>query len=113
MFFVESNTGKGALAALGAGLLAAYNSNFDGSNMGISKDPTEAELEYVKHLATHGKTYATKDEHQLRFQMFSAKHEIIKAHNQKGHKYKLGHNHMSDWTDDEFKQTLGFKSSAP
>ncbi len=109
MFFVQGNAGKGALAALGAGLLASYNSNFDGSHMGISNEPTEEELEYVKHLATHGKSFATKDEHQMRFQEFSAKHKIIKEHNTKGHKYKLGHNHMSTWTHDEFSSTLGFK----
>ena len=63
-FFIGA---KGSLAAFGAGLLATYNSNFDGSKMGISNNPTEAELEYIKHLATHGKSYSTKDEHEMRF----------------------------------------------
>lgn len=67
MFWIQKNPAKGALAALGAGLLSTYHPAFDGKNMGISTEPTENEMEYVKHLATHGISLNTKEEHEQRF----------------------------------------------
>lgn len=34
---------------------------------------------------------------------------MIKDHNASGKSWKLGHNHMSTWTDAEFQATLGYK----
>jgi len=36
-------------------------------------------------------------------------HKNIEETNAKGLSYKLGHNHMSDWTEAEFKRLLGYK----
>jgi cathepsin H len=65
--------------------------------------------EFARYLAKFGKSYATTEEYVERLDIFSKKHMEIKAHNLKGGSQQ-GHNQMSDWTDAEYKQLLGYKS---
>jgi C1A family cysteine protease len=45
----------------------------------------------------------------MRFNNFKTKHIAIEAHNNSDHKFKLGHNRMSDWTEEEYKAILTFR----
>lgn len=55
--------------------------------------------------------YATKEEHETRRQIFEAKLKNIKEHNKKNTTWKMGVNHFTDRTDDEFRAHLGLKKS--
>lgn len=57
----------------------------------------------MQFLAKYGKTYATKSDIHSRFQIFSANYDRIQEHNEKEDAYKMGINHFSDMTEDEFK----------
>ncbi|EGD80812.1 hypothetical protein PTSG_11722 [Salpingoeca rosetta] len=56
-----------------------------------------------------GKTYASHEEHEYRRSIFEQTLATVKAHNRDESKtWKQGVNHMSDWTDEEFKRLLGY-----
>jgi len=54
----------------------------------------------------HSKTYDTKEETKLRFQIWKENNAFIEAHNSKQPppSYILGHNHFSDLTVDEYRE---------
>jgi cathepsin L len=70
----------------------------------------KAEGEFQKYIAQYGKSYATAEEYAARLAEFVKKHYEIEAHNTNETSFKMSHNHMSDWTEAEFKQTLGYKT---
>ena len=73
---------------------------------------TTMERHYLNYLAEHGKSYATKEEYQFRLAEFTRKVQILEEYNAKNSDdAELALNHMSDWTDDEYKQILGYKGT--
>ncbi|EGD74032.1 hypothetical protein PTSG_05727 [Salpingoeca rosetta] len=59
--------------------------------------------------AEYGKRYLSSEEHDFRRQVFERTLASVKAHNSDPTKtWKQGINHMSDWTDGEFKRLLGY-----
>ena len=71
---------------------------------------TTMERHYLNYLAEHGKSYATKEEYLFRLAEFTRKMKIVEEHNSKNtDDATVAINHMSDWTDDEYKATLGYK----
>jgi C1A family cysteine protease len=68
------------------------------------------ERHYLNYLAEHGKSYATKEEYLFRLAEFTRKMKIVESHNAKNtDDATVAVNHMSDWTDDEYKAILGYK----
>ena len=66
----------------------------------------EAQSHFVEFLSQHGKSYATKEEFDFRFGVFRGNLQFIDSHNEQNkgeHAHKLGLNHMSDWTRQEYK----------
>ena len=56
------------------------------------------------------KELATKAEFEFRSAIFKENLAKIEEHNAKGTEtYTLGINHMSDWTEGEYKKLLGYK----
>eukprot|EP00301_Raphidiophrys_heterophryoidea_P019708 c4586_g1_i1.p1 GENE.c4586_g1_i1~~c4586_g1_i1.p1 ORF type:complete len:359 (+),score=83.79 c4586_g1_i1:42-1079(+) len=57
---------------------------------------------------THGKTYASEAEHNMRLETFVANAILVEKHNSEGHSYTLGLNQFADMTTEEFTalQTL-------
>jgi len=51
----------------------------------------------------------TVEEFNFRQSIFAEKEELINEHNAAGKSFTLAHNHMSTWTDEEYKNILGFK----
>jgi len=71
---------------------------------------TTMERHYLNYLAEHGKSYPTKEEYLFRLAEFTRKMKIVESHNAKNSDdASVAVNHMSDWTDDEYKAILGYK----
>lgn len=65
------------------------------------------DAEFMMFVAEHGKSYGTVEEFEFRMNLWKETDAVIKAH--KSDSYELGHNHMSDWTSDEYSRLLGYK----
>jgi len=75
-----------------------------------SQELTSADFEYMRYVSEFGKTYATKAEFEFRSALFKESLALIEEHNARGTEtHELGLNHMSDWTDHEYRQLLGYK----
>merc|ERR1719356_1218612 len=64
-----------------------------------------SELQFAQFKEKFGKTYLTRSEHQLRFDIFETNLKKIEEHNKSGASWTMGVNQFSDLTDAEF-QTL-------
>uniref|UniRef100_A0A6G1SLE3 Cathepsin L n=1 Tax=Aceria tosichella TaxID=561515 RepID=A0A6G1SLE3_9ACAR len=59
--------------------------------------------EWTLYKKQHGKVYETPEEDAHRYSLFMAAKDKIERHNQDpSSRYKLGLNHLSDWTEEEF-----------
>eukprot|EP00345_Euplotes_harpa_P016223 CAMPEP_0168341208 /NCGR_PEP_ID=MMETSP0213-20121227/14533_1 /TAXON_ID=151035 /ORGANISM="Euplotes harpa, Strain FSP1.4" /LENGTH=314 /DNA_ID=CAMNT_0008347613 /DNA_START=64 /DNA_END=1008 /DNA_ORIENTATION=- len=68
------------------------------------------ETEFAKFLTTYNKNYVSEQEYNFRLSIFADQLRIINEHNAKGLSWTLGVNEFSDWTREEYKQMLGYKS---
>lgn len=69
----------------------------------------EIEQEFQSWIASHGKSYGTQEEYNLRLAIFSRKYNVVLKHNSENtDDHRLGLNHMADLTDHEYKKLLGF-----
>ena len=75
---------------------------------GLMGSDNEIRQKYVQHIEEYGIEYATTDEHEYRYQIFSQKHAEIENHNSGSHSFTLGHNKFSTWTNHEYKRVLGY-----
>jgi len=75
----------------------------------VSSDPLESA--FMGFVAEHGKVYTSKEEYEFRFGLYKKNVDWIAQENKKGYSHKLGMNHFGDWTDAEFKKTLGMKNA--
>jgi cathepsin L len=70
----------------------------------------EFEHEFIKFLAKHNRRYATKEEYNLRLAEFQKNHQFVQDFNKKGSKQTVEVNHMGDWTREEYRNILGYKT---
>jgi len=63
----------------------------------------------MAYITEHGKMYGTKAEYNYRLDIFNQTLADVESHNAKGDTYTKEINHMSDWTDEEYNQLLGYK----
>ena len=68
------------------------------------------ELEFANYVARYNKVYEDMVEFAARFERFKYHNRLINEHNATDSNFKLGHNQFDDWTDDEYKAILGYKS---
>ena len=68
------------------------------------------EFEYMQYVAKFGKVLKTVEEFEQRLVHFIATHHMIKQLNQ-SESTSHAHNQFSDWSREEYKNMLGFKSS--
>jgi cathepsin L len=74
----------------------------------------EDNVDFNHFLATHGKSYANKDEYNFRLQQYRASIARINAHNSNNageESYHLKVNRFADMTHEEYKNMLGFKAN--
>jgi len=70
----------------------------------------EIESTFINYLSEHGKSYGTREEFMFRLTEFKKKHDFIQMHNSmNSDDHEVGHNHMSDWTEAEYKKVRGYK----
>ncbi len=66
------------------------------------------DVKFINYMGKYKKSYGTKEEFLFRMQNFAKNYQKVVDHNSKSNSsYTLGVNHMSDWTDEEFKMILG------
>jgi len=70
---------------------------------------TSADYEFMRYVTEYGKQYATKAEFDHRAGIFKKSLQAIEEHNAAGNTHQLGLNHLSDYTDAEYKQLLGYR----
>jgi len=64
--------------------------------------------EFLQHIAEHGLQFATTEEFEFRQARFMEADADYKLINQdKNNTFTVGHNFMSTWTNEEYKQLLG------
>jgi len=63
----------------------------------------------MSYITEYGKMYGTKAEYNYRLEIFKQTVADIEAHNAKGESHTLGINHMSDWSEEEYRMLLGYK----
>jgi len=61
----------------------------------------------MEFLARFERRIGTIEEYNFRKAIFNITHEFIENHNASGASYTLAHNHMSDWTEDEYARLAG------
>jgi len=71
---------------------------------------TEDDYSFMSYIAKWNKFYGTTEEYAFRMAEWRKKDRVIKMHNANPDRTStLGHNHLSDWTQEEYKVLLGYK----
>ena len=68
-----------------------------------------SEAEFAKYVTAHGKSYATIEEYEFRYQQFLRTKEEIMRIQSMNSLAEFGVNQFSDWTEEEYKALLGVK----
>lgn len=68
---------------------------------------TEVEHKFINFVSRFGKSYGTIQEYELRLERFAANDSVIERANADQLGYKLAHNFMSDFTNEEYARRLG------
>ena len=76
---------------------------------GLMGSDNEIRQKYVQHIEEYGIEYATTEEHEYRYQIFSQKHTEIENHNSGSHSFTLGHNKFSTWASGEMEKLFAKK----
>ena len=67
-------------------------------------------IKFVEHIAEHGLNFATTEEFEFRQAIFNAKDaENTVINSNLENTFTVGHNFLSTWTHEEYKQILGAK----
>lgn len=66
-------------------------------------------FDFINYVTEYGKHYGTKAEYEYRLNLFKQTDAHINGHNSKNETHTLGHNHMSDWSEEEYRNLLGYK----
>jgi len=74
---------------------------------------SEIESAFMAYITQYGKSYSTMEQYEMRLRTFALKHAFIQEHNQEGNSYTVGHNDMSDWTEEEFAAILKYNAVEP
>ena len=98
LLFVSTTTTTGAAMGDSMSLFSAMR----------NRDPAlqkELEGEFVRFIATYGKSYASKAEVPSRFEQFAKNYLMIKEHNARGNEvtFKMAVNHMADLHESEVR----------
>jgi cathepsin L len=76
---------------------------------GFAAASSEVESAFFGYITQYGKSYGSMEEYEFRLAQFARNHAIIAEHNVKESSFKLGHNKMSDWSEEEYHAILTYK----
>ncbi len=101
-------TSIAVLAALGVIGTVGYlaSSPVAGNNFAVTP-MGEEEQEFLRFIAKHRRSYATREEYNVRLGHFAREYNNIKAQNMRGGA-TFEVNHMSDYSPEEYNHMLGF-----
>jgi cathepsin L len=69
----------------------------------------EIEQEFQSWIVSHGKSYGTQEEYNLRLTIFARKYSLVLKHNsENSDDHQLALNNMADMSEHEYKNLLGF-----
>ncbi|CDW75654.1 gut cathepsin l-like cysteine protease [Stylonychia lemnae] len=69
-----------------------------------SSELNETQMAFLRFIAEHGKTYATKSHYHSKFETFAKNYQDIKEHNSVNEHFKKEINKFADMTVDEFNE---------
>jgi C1A family cysteine protease len=72
---------------------------------------SDAERAFIDFVSKFHRSYGTKEEFAHRLSIFEKNFKHIVEHNKANKSHKLGVNHMTDYSDAEYKALLGWKAS--
>ncbi|CAI2373112.1 unnamed protein product [Moneuplotes crassus] len=90
---------------IAAGLMTGVYFAMSGSSV------DEVELAFGAYTTEFNKNYQSEEEYNFRKNIFEANLKTINEHNAKGVSFTMGTNAFTDWTDEEYKRMLGYKSN--
>ena len=69
----------------------------------------ENDIKFMKFITKYSRSYSNMEEYLMRKEIFmNIDKEIIRLNTSQS-RSRHGHNHLSDWTDEEYKRLLGFR----
>jgi len=90
--------------AISVAAFAALGSAFQSEPISLEKQA------FMQYVTEWGKSYGTKAEFEFRFAEWKKTHDFVLAHNSAGNTSTVGHNEFSDFTKEERKKRLGYKT---
>jgi len=78
-----------------------------------SKTITAQDFEFMKYITSFNKRYETREEFDMRKELFKQAAVEIVEHNMGNNTSTMGHNQFSDWTDEEYNGMMGFLALEP
>jgi hypothetical protein len=74
----------------------------------------DIEHKFMGYMTQYGKSYGTIAEYAFRLEQFTRNHIAVTEHNaDETQTFKLGYNHMSDWTQEEYSHLLTYIPQTP
>ena len=74
---------------------------------------TEMDYSFMKYITKFAKFYETVEEFNMRRELFAASEQKIQELNAGNGAARFGHNHLSDFTPEEYSNMLGIKEELP
>ena len=86
-------------------LVSAATAALLGYRFSKTQDSYQFDADFLNYLEKYGKSYATKEEYNLRLSIYQKNDKVINEWNSKDTKtHTLAHNKFSDWTEHELSR---------
>ena len=104
-------TGFASLAVVGvAACVAVYALSFQPKSASLYSTLSSEDMEFLKFVSKHGKSYGTKEEFEFRADAFKNTLMQLSEENSKNENtFRVGLNKFADWTPAEFQRILSYK----
>jgi len=105
-------TGFASLVVVGvAACVAVYALTGAPASTSMYNTISASEMEFIKYIASYGKSYGTKEEFEFRAQIFkNTLQTISEANAENGASFTLAVNKFADMTHEEYKMMFGYKA---
>ncbi len=103
--------GFASIAVVGvAACLAVYALTQQPQSSSLYTALSSEDMEFLKFVSLHGKSYGTKEEFEFRAQIFKKTLAALAQENSRNdNTFRVGLNKFADWTPAEFKRILSYK----
>jgi KDEL-tailed cysteine endopeptidase len=103
--------GFASIAIVGvAACLAVYALTQQPQSSSLYTALSSEDMEFLKFVSLHGKSYGTKEEFEFRSQIFKKTLAVVSQENAKNENtFRVGLNKFADWTPAELKRILSYR----